>query len=229
MASIKGLEKILGDPSSLQGESQSKRQQIRNDMAAIQATLQQRRERLDELEKKLKTTNSNNTTLGKTIESLKSQIADQENTIGTLRENLSKANIQIADLSEKVDSLSTTVNAVTEAKDQAEEENVKLADELNMCYYAIGSKKELKQYDIIKTGFLKKTKVLPSDFDASYFHRADKRTLTTIELHSTKAKVVTDQPTDSYTIEDVDDQKILRITNTTRFWDKSNYLVVQID
>ena len=78
-----------------------KRQQIRNDMAAIQATLQQRRERLDELEKKLKTTNSNNTTLGKTIESLKSQIADQENTIGTLRENLSKANIQIADLSEK--------------------------------------------------------------------------------------------------------------------------------
>jgi chromosome segregation ATPase len=229
MASIKGLEKILGDPSSLQGESQSKRQQIRNDMAAIQATLQQRRERLDELEKKLKATNSNNTTLGKTIESLKSQIADQENTIGTLRENLSKANIQIADLSEKVDSLSTTVNAVTEAKDQAEEENVKLADELNMCYYAIGSKKELKQYDIIKTGFLKKTKVLPSDFDASYFHRADKRTLTTIELHSTKAKVVTDQPTDSYTIEDVDGQKILRITNTARFWDKSNYLVVQID
>ena len=106
---------------------------------------------------------------------------------------------------------------------------MKLADELNMCYYAIGSKKELKQYDIIKTGFLKKTKVLPSDFDASYFHRADKRTLTTIELHSTKAKVVTDQPTDSYTIEDVDDQKILESQTQRDSGSKSNYLVVQID
>lgn len=70
---------------------------------------------------------------------------------------------------------------------------------------------------------------MPEDFNASYFHHADKRTLTTIELHSTKAKVLTDQPKDSYTIEDVDGQKVLKITNTARFWDKSNYLVVQID
>lgn len=229
MASIKGMEQILGDPTTLKEDSPSKRQQIRSDMAAIQATLQQRRERLEELEKKLKATNSNNVTLSKTIETLKNQITDQENTITDLRGKLSQANIQIADLSERVDSLSSTVTAVTEAKDQAEETNVKLADELNMCYYAIGSKKELKQYDIIKTGFLRKTKVLPEDFDTSYFHRADKRTLTTIELHSTKAKLITDQPSDSYTIEDVDGQKVLRITNTARFWDKSNYLVVQID
>ncbi len=229
MASIKGLEQILGDPTTLRGDSPSKRQQIRNDMAAIQATLQQRRERLEELEKKLKSSGASNSTLKKTIETLKAQIADQEGTINDLREKLSSANIKIADLNEKVDSLSTTVAAVTEAKDQAEEENVKLADELNICYYAIGSKKELKQYDIIKTGFLRKTKVLPEDFDNSYFHRADKRTLTTIELHSTKAKVMTEQPADSYKIEDMDGQKVLKITNTARFWDKSNYLVIQTD
>lgn len=229
IASIKDLEHILGDPSALKEDSPSKRQQIRTDMAAIQATLQQRRERLEELEKKLKATNSNNATLSKTIETLKTQITDQESTIADLHNRLSQANVQIADLSERIDSLSTTVTAVTEAKDQAEEENVKLADELNMCFYAIGSKKELKQYDIIKTGFLRKTKVLPEDFDTSYFHRADKRTLTTIELHSTKAKLVTDQPADSYTIEEIDGQKVLKITNTARFWDKSNYLVVQID
>ena len=229
MASIKGLEQILGDPTTLRGDSPSKRQQIRNDMAAIQTTLQQRRERLEELEKKLKSSGASNSTLKKTIETLKTQIADQESTINELKNKLSNANIKIADLSEKVDSLTTTVAAVTEAKDIAEEENLKLSDELNICYYAIGSKKELKQYDIIKTGFLKKTKVMPEDFDPSYFHRADKRTLTTIELHSTKAKVVTDQPTDSYKIEDVEGQKVLRITNTARFWDKSNYLVIQTD
>lgn len=229
IASIKDLENILGNPLAMADNSPSKRQQIRTDVAAIQATLQQRRERLEELEKKLKTSNYNNATLNKTIETLKTQIADQEGTITELRNKLSQANVQITDLNERIDALNSTVAAVTEAKDQAEVENIKLADELNMCYYAIGSKKELKQYDIIKTGFLRKTKVLPEDFDTSYFHRADKRTLKTIELHSTKAKVVTDQPTDSYRIEEIDGLKILRIIDTARFWDKSNYLVVQID
>lgn len=229
MASIKGIEQILGDAGAVRGDSPSRRQQLRNDMAAIRATLEQRRERLAELEKKLKASGASNTTLSKTIETLKAQIADQENTIADLSAKLSTANSTIADLNVRVDSLSTTVAAVTEAKDQAEEENVKLTDELNLCYYAIGSKKELKQYDIIKTGFLKKSKVLPADFDTSYFHRADKRTLTTIELHSTKAKVMTDQPADSYQIVDQDGQKVLKIKNTARFWDKSNYLVIQTD
>ena len=52
MNQIKDLEKIISTPGSL-GESVSRRDQIKNDMIAIQKALQERRERLAELEKKL--------------------------------------------------------------------------------------------------------------------------------------------------------------------------------
>lgn len=229
MSRIKSMENILASTNGLAEGASSRRESIKNDIQAIHQTLQQRRERLEELEKKLRAANSGNATLQKSIETLKAQIADQENTIATLRGELASANSHIEQLTGKVDTLTTTLASVNEAKEQAEEESVKLADQLNACYYAIGSKKELKQQDIIETGFLRKTKIMPSDFNSGFFRAGDKRTLSTIDLHSKKAKVLTNQPADSYVIEDVDGQKVLKITNAARFWEKSNYLVIQID
>lgn len=229
MNRIKSMENILATGNTLATESTSRRESIKNDIQAIQLTLEQRRQRLEELEKKLRHANANNATLQKSIETLKSQIAEQEGTIATLREELAKANIFIEELTGKVDTLTSTLASVNEAKEQAEEESVKLADQLNTCYYAIGSRKELKQQDIIETGFLRKTIIMPSDFNANFFRAGDKRTLSTIDLHSKKAKVLTNQPADSYSIEDVNGEKVLKITNAARFWEKSNYLVIQID
>ncbi len=230
MAQIKQMENILSQPSNLNAETQDRRQQIRDDMAAIQQTLQQRRDRLAELEKKLKSSSSTNTTLRKAIETLKQQIADQESTIASLRTDLANANIHIEQLTANVDSLNTTVSNVTAAKEQAQQEATALTNELNTCYYAIGSKSELKEHKLIETGFLRKTKIMASDFEQSYFTKADKRHITTIELHSKKAKVLTNQPADSYEIIDnASGNKVLKIKSATRFWSVSNFLVVQVD
>lgn len=230
MNQIKDLEKILSTTPNISTESKDKRQQIKNDMAAIQQALQERRQRLDALEKKLKANQSQNATLQRSIETLKSQISDQENTIESLRTELASANIHIKHLTQNVDSLNMAVAVVTQAKQEAEEESVILNNELNLCYYAIGSKGELKDHKLIETGFLRKTKILPEDFEQSYFTTADKRTLNTINLHSDKAKVLTNQPADSYQItNDATGQKVLKITNPKRFWNQSNFLVIQVD
>lgn len=230
MAQIKQLENILSSTGDLTAESKDRRQQIRDDMMAIQQTLQQRRDRLAELEKKLNASDGNNKTLQRTIETLKKQIADQEGTIEGLRGELAQANINIERLTAATDSLNTAVKDVTEAKDLAQEEATKLTNELNTCYYVVGSNKELKEAKIIEGGFLRKTKVLPEDFQLNAFLKADKRTLTSIPLHSKKGKVMTQQPQNSYEIvEDAAGQKILKITDATAFWNKSNYLVIQID
>lgn len=230
MAQIKDLEHILSNSTNLSTESQDKRQQIKDDMIAIQQTLEERRQRLDELEKKLKANQSHNATLQRSIQTLKAQITEQENTIETLRTELASANIHIQRLSQNVDSLNTAVAVVTQAKQEAEEESVILTNELNTCYYAIGSKSELKDHKLIETGFLRKTKILPGDFEQSYFTIGDKRTLTTLNLHSDKAKILTNQPADSYQItEDASGQKVLKITNPKRFWNQSNFLVIQVD
>ena len=70
---------------------------------------------------------------------------------------------------------------------------------------------------------------MPDDFEQSYFTKADKRSLTTLQLHSKKAKVLTNQPVDSYEISDQDGQKVLIIKDATKFWSLSNFLVIQID
>lgn len=231
MAQIKQMENILSAPTTILGnESNDRRDQIRNDMLVIQQALQLRRDRLAELEKKLQGSSANNATLQKSIATLKEQITTQESTIEGLRSELEKANIHIEKLTANVDSLNTEVSAVTAAKVQAEQTATNLSNELNTCYYAIGSKHELKEHKLIETGFLRKTKILPDDFEQSYFTTADKRTLTAIDLHSNKAKVLTNQPVDSYTIEEAPNgNKILRVQNPARFWSLSNFLVIQID
>lgn len=230
MAQIKQMENILSSTGSLTAESNDRRQQIRNDMQVIQQTLQMRRDRLAELEKKLQGSSANNSTLQKSIQTLKNQIADQEGTIESLRKDLANANIHIEKLTANVDSLNTQVASVTAAKEQVEQVANDLNNELNMCYYAMGSKSELKEHKLIETGFLRKTKIMPEDFEQSYFTVGDKRTLTSIDLHSKKAKVLTNQPADSYTITEAPNgSKILKITSPARFWSLSNFLVIQID
>ena len=197
--------------------------------SATQQTLVQRRERLAELEKKLNSSNLSNSNLKKTISQLQNQIDSQTREIESLRSNLDEAKAHIENLNTQVDSLSTTVNTVVAERDSTDNANTELTNELNTCYYAIGNKNELKDNKIIETGFLRKTKIMEGDFDRNFFTRADKRTLTQIDLNSTKAEVLTNQPAGSYSIDDLNGHKVLRITNPALFWSLSNYLVIKID
>ncbi len=229
MNQIKDMEHIIATPG-LNGDTQSGRAELRNDMASIRQALQQRRERLAQLEENLKNSNGKNATLMKTIENLKQQISSQESEIAQLNSKLSAAGVEIASLGAKVDSLSSTVTAVTTEREEARQEATQLTDELNTCYFAIGTKKELQDNQIIQTGFLRKTKIMEGDFEKNYFTRADKRTLVSIPLHSKKAEVMTKQPKDTYEIVEGDQgQKILKILDPARFWELSNFLVVKID
>ncbi len=211
MDQIKDLENILTVNANAGGETPSQREQIQADIASIQKALQERREKLAELEKKLNNSTLTNNNLRSTIATLRNQIDTQSNEIESLKTNLTAAKARIGELNTAVDSLNTTVTTVTAQKDEAEQQSVDLANELNTCFYAVGSKKELKDNEIIETGFLRKTKIMEGDFDRNFFTTADKRTLTTIPLHSDKAKVLTNQPESSYVIEDVDGQKVLQI------------------
>lgn len=234
MSQIKDLEKIIATPGSL-GESASRRDQIKNDMIAIQKALQERRERLAELEKKLADTGGESSTLKRTVSNLKAQIAEQQTEIATLTNQLASANIrieelnaQVSDLNSDVDSLNTGLTAEREQKEAAQEAATAATNELNTVYYAIGTGKELKEKKILESGFLRKTKVMKGDFDMSYFTAGDRRTLTVIPTHSNKAKVLTSQPKDSYTIMDQNGQKVIKITDPAKFWQLSNFLVIEV-
>ncbi len=223
---IKQLENIVAADNS---ETPSQSAQIKQNITALKNALADRRQRLEELEKKLASSNTYTTKLSKTIESMKAQIETQKAEIDKLTNELSQAKTQIGILDNAVDSLKTTVSDVTGQRDAALHHADALNDELNTCYVAVGSKKELKANKILEKKFLSKTKILNSDFNQSFFSSKDKRNFTELNLYSKKAKVLTNHPQDSYVIEDVNGQKVLRITNANRFWSSTSYLVIQID
>lgn len=228
MQQIKAMEGIAGNLSS--GELTNQRQQLRNDMAAIQQSMLNNRQRLAALEERLSKSNSNNAKLKRAITSLKNQIEAQELTISGLRDELAAANIYIEELTQAKDSLAGTVAETEQAHEEALRANTELTNELNRGYYVIGSKKELKDHNIIETGFMKKAKVSPADYELNYFTAIDKREFKTLQLHSKKAEVMSGQPSDSYTIvSDANGMKNLNITNPERFWATSNYLVIKVD
>ncbi|MDD2961572.1 MAG: hypothetical protein PHR45_05770 [Muribaculaceae bacterium] len=228
MTQINDMEQIIST-TNLNKESVDQKEEIKNNMVLIAQTLKSRRDRLNELEKKLKNSGAYTSKIQKTIESLKAQIETQEASIGKLQEELKNANIKIEGLTNEVSTLNTTVETVSSEKAAAQEEATRVANELNTCFYVIGSNKELKANKIIEKKFLGKTKVLEGDFERSYFTKADKRSLNELALHSKKAKLLSKHPAGSYEIIDNSGAKSLKITNPTKFWELSNYLIIEID
>lgn len=228
-AEIKNMEQIVSINAA--SAEMNEDTQLNSDLQAIKDALEQRRNKIEELERKLKSSGASNSRLLATVDALKSQIASQTSQIESLTASLGAAQQQIATLDQTVAVLTDSVQTVSNQRDAAQQEAYEQERLANACYYVVATRQELKNHNIIEGGgFLKKTKVMDGDFDKSFFITRDKRTLTQIPLHSTKAKVLTKyQPEDSYEIVDINGQKVLRILNPNKFWGVSNYLVIQVD
>jgi len=228
MNQLKELQDVVS-VRNLSGETPDRKAQLRSDMELLQKSVAERKKRLEDLEKRLTQSRNYNDEMRKTIETMKKQLENQQSTIDDLTQQLAQAHIVINTLNTRVDSLNTVNTEVREEKARAQEETVRVTNEMNVCYYVIGNKKELKNHHIIETGFLKKTKIMEGEFERSYFTKADKRTLNEIPLHSKKAKLLSKHPQGTYQLVDDGNVKSLHITDAARFWELSNYLIVQID
>ena len=224
---IKEMERLMS--GGISKETPDQREELKNNLALIKQAMQARREKLNALEAKMKKSANYNAEMKKTIESLRNKIDKQESTIAQLTADLENANAQIQKLNVRVDSLHEVNRAVNKEMEAAQNEALQLTNQLNECYYVVGSKKELKENNIIKGGFLRKTKLMQEDFEQSYFTKADKRELNKLNLHSKKAKVMSNHPKGSYNLIDEGGVKVLVIEDADKFWSLSNYLVVQIN
>lgn len=227
LADIKNLENIVATDGS---ETPSQKAKIRQDIAAIQAALTDRRQRLEELEKKLSSSNVYTSKLSKTIESMKLQIENQTKEIASLTQQLSDAKAEIGSLNNQVDSLNNTVADVSGQRDVAQQEATNYNNQLNEVFIAIGNKKELKENHILEKKFLSKTKILTGDFNQKFFSTQDKRTYEGQVLYGAKkAEIKTNQPKDSYTLTKQGNNMVLKVLNKDRFWSNTSYLVIQIN
>jgi len=211
-------------------EGASAAQKIRDDIRFITEKLQSNRDRIAELEKQLDNSKYASAQLKKAIANLKEELAAKTQQIETLQTELASKNIRIAELDDAVAGLNQHVNDLV-AENQAKAATVATQDKaLNAAWFVFGTSSELKDQKIISKKFLQKTKVLQNDdFNKDYFTQIDIRTDKVIRLYSKDAKLLTAHPEGTYELtRDDKDQLSLMITNPTKFWSVSRYLVIEV-
>ena len=96
---------------------------------------------------------------------------------------------------------------------------------LNTAWYVFGTKSELNDQKILKSGDVLKD----NDFNKDYFTEIDIRKDKEIKLYSKRAQLLTTHPAGSYEmVKDDKEQITLKITNPNQFWSVSRYLVIQV-
>ena len=229
-ASMDSVVNMDGEILRISGESPlSRKEQIRQNIEAYKMILKRQRDRLAALEEKLKGSNANNEKLMKTISALKKQIEEKDQAIVELTEELEKRNFDIKTLKGHVEKLNTQVAELKEETKSQEEALVAQSDMMNEAYVIIGTKKELKAAGLLSGGSLfKKSRLDLSQVNASSFNKIDIRKSKSFSIPAKKATVLTQMPSGSYTITDNGDgTSTLTITDASRFWSVSNYLVVR--
>lgn len=215
---------------TLESNTKSGKEQIIADLAFIQEKMKENKEQIAQLQEKLKNSNYNSAQLKKAVESLTAQLEAKTQEITTLQSELASKNIRIKELDETV----TTLNTIKEelsSKNSANEETMAAQEKaLNAAWYAIGSKKELKEQKILTgTGLFKKGDIMEDDkVNLDYFKQIDIRNTGEIALGSKSAKLLSTHPEGSYSlVENAEGMLTLVIGDPKSFWSVTRYLVVR--
>lgn len=226
--SIKQMEKIItinaGQPGS--ELEQDAKDRINQDILAIHTMLRRNREMVANLKSRLKKSDAKIVELEKMIDFMTRQIEEKDGEIVQLKDQLAKMNIKVEELSGKVENLASESAAKSQVIDEK-------TTALNTAFYALGTKKELTDNKVItrEGGFIGigKTSSLAKDFNTDYFTKIDIRNLKFIALNVKKAKLITTHPAGSFHISGQKTADTLFITDQSKFWSASKYLVIQVD
>lgn len=233
LKTIKEKEQIISRKSMTGEVAGTSADQINEDIKLIYELMVQNKERIKNLEDQMKKAGADNKYLQKIISGLNAQLQEKSEEIARLNEQLHEKNVQIEQLNYTVGGLNQKVDSISTVSARTSEELTSTKDNLNTAYYALGTKKELKEKSIINREgflFLGEDKVLSNEFEQKYFNAIDIRTTQTIKTDHKKAEILTPHPQGSYELKTESDETLtLVITNAEKFWSISKYLVIQVN
>ena len=207
-----------------QGEGAAAKARIKENMQFIQTTMAQNRELINKLRQQVRQSSVKGDELKRTIENMVAQLEAKDAELQSLRSELEAKDVYIAELGEQVTSLHEDVSTLKEDNAQKEQTINTQDKQLNTAWFVFGTKSELKANNILKSG-----EVLQENFNKDYFTKIDIRVDKEVKLYSRDAKLLTNHPAGTYTLErDAQKQYVLRITDPQRFWSTSKYLVIQV-
>ena len=204
---------------------------------AIQQTLQENRQKIENLEKQLAEQGASSKALNQTVSRLKKQLEEKDTYISSLKDELQQSREQIAELNEQVTDLNNNINELSTNLDEmtvqnaAQQATIENQDAmLNTVWVCIAPQQTLVEKGIVsKGGLFQSSAISKQGFDKTQFVEGNKRELELIPLNTKKPRIMTNHPESSYQINEGEGgAKTLQILDKEAFWSMSNYLVVSI-
>jgi len=227
---IKSTENTISIQPVGQELDDDTRTKINEDLTYLNDMLQTNKEELARLKSKLKKSAFKSTELEQTITRLTKALEEETTNVALLRTELAKKDSLIVELSNTVTEKTRNIDELS-TENTSKETKIKEQDEtIHTAWYVFGSKSELKDQKIITSdGLFSQQRVLQSDFNKNYFVKIDARNTKSIPLYSSHAKILTNHPKSSYTLEKQNGNFVLLIVNPNEFWSVSKYLVIEVD
>ncbi|MBS2211772.1 hypothetical protein KEM09_10175 [Carboxylicivirga mesophila] len=205
-------------------------ERINRDIQVIYDLMLQNKEQISKLEKQLQQSGANNTNLNKLVKRLNAQLKDKTVEIIRLQQKLESQSLQIDDLNFTIEGLQIVVDSLEGVKYATQQALDETTEKLYRAYYVFGTKKELKEQEILSSdGFLSKAKLLAEGYSQDYFTTIDYRELDSLNVYMAKAKILSNHPESSYTLEASEEgAMVLKISDKESFWSMSRHLVIQV-
>jgi chromosome segregation ATPase len=213
-----------------EGTTANRKARIGAQMQQIKESMQQNKAKIAELKKLASKKGKANGKLLETIKQLQTEMDEQGTQIQSLQAELEQKNIKITELNTTVDTQTKNIADQQNVMDQ-QKSTIKGQDtDMNTVWYCVATNKKLQAAKIITAGGLfKSSKVMNNEFDKNAFTQIDLRNISSIPTNSKRAKILSLHPQNSYRLVIGADKKItIEISNPSRFWSVSKYLVVQI-
>lgn len=189
--------------------------------------------KIEELEAKLKKSGVNSRAFEKRIAALNKNLEDQNAQIAELKQLVEQKDFQLAEFQTKVDEMNTAMVIQNDSLVRESQRLVDRTNQINVGHVAYGTYKELKEKGLLvrEGGLLGigSSKGVNQNFDPEYFTTVDIRDTKIVPLHSKKAQVITEHPSDSYQlIEENGEIAYLQIDKPEEFWKISKYAVIEV-
>lgn len=203
------------------------------DIRLMNNMLEASSKKIDELNKKLKSSGIDIRSFKNRIAKLTKNIEEQNQNILALKTEIEKRDSKISEMTEQVAQLENNIALKSDSLEQKSQVIAKQDTELNKVFFASGTVKELEEHGVLtrEGGFLGigKHSELKNNLNNSYFTKLDQRNTLSFPIFSKKAKVITEHPDSSYRFVYQDNLiAYLEIENPNEFWKVSKYAVVEV-
>lgn len=214
---------ILDEAQGSEGVNSDSKQKIQQDFETIHRAFQDSRSKLDSMENALKKAEGKLPYLRGLVAGLQKDLKASEKTIKDLKAQLDEKNIKIASLDSTVASIAAMRDSINEVNNANMAAIQQQDEELNTAYYFLANKKTLKEKGL--------KNLQGATINESLCTKVDIREFKELPLGAKKAVILTNHPTNSYSlVKSPGDDKnlILKITNYKTFWSVSKKLVIQV-